>query len=78
MTSAVKLVEQWHAEWLASSDETHWGYKMDWYTADEIARRIDEANAPEPESCPLVPIAEGYCLLPAGHKGPCKIASWEG
>lgn len=41
-------VEGWHAEWLAAMDP-HWGDKIDWATADEIARRLDEAARAEAE-----------------------------
>lgn len=62
-------VEAWHKEWL-ESDEPHWGDKIAWGTADEIAKRLDEAQAEVVESCLAAP--EGwYCVRPKGHDGPC-------
>lgn len=76
MTSAVRLIEQWHAEWVAT-DEPHWGDHIAWNTADEIARRIDLESAPDPDSCLLGP--EGtYCTLQLGHEGGCHLVVDEG
>lgn len=65
-----QVVEAWHLEWL-NSTTPHWGDKMDWTTADEIARRLDETEKPAPESCDLAP--EGwYCVRQKGHPGGCR------
>jgi len=62
-------VEAWHQEWL-ESNEPHWGDRINWTTADDIARRLDEAGATKAESCDVPP--EGwYCTRPKGHDGPC-------
>ena len=62
-------VEVWHKEWLLST-EPHWGDRINWTTADEIARRLDDLAAPEPETCTLPPKG-WYCTRQAGHDGPC-------
>lgn len=69
MKTATELVEQWHLEWVTSPD-AHWGDKISWHTANEIAQRIDEANSEQNVSCDLPP--EGwYCTREKGHEGPC-------
>lgn len=62
-------IEAWHKEWLESA-EPHWGDTISWVTADEIARRLDEAAATQPESCDVAPKG-WYCTRPKGHEGPC-------
>lgn len=68
MTSQ-QLVEQWHAEWMAATGP-HWGDTISWATADEIARRIDEAT-------PAVDCLGGqpdmFCTMSAGHPGDCHL-----
>jgi len=39
--SAQARVQAWQAEW-HSSRHQHWGDSIDWTTAEEIARRLDE------------------------------------
>lgn len=40
---AYERVSRWQAEWLgASPTEDHWGDKISWDSAREIARRLDE------------------------------------
>lgn len=72
-------VESWYKEWLDSdggSDTRRWGDRINWITADEIARRLDEACAPVVESCDVPP--EGwYCTRAKGHDGPCAAHRWE-
>jgi hypothetical protein len=66
-------VEAWHKEWLTCPDH-HWGDRIDWSSADEIARRLDEAATPEPESCPIAgeeTQGKFYCSRQKGHEGPC-------
>lgn len=66
-------VEAWHKEWL-DSDAAHWGDRIDWNTADEIARRLDEVQATQQESCPVATRETGgryYCTRVKGHEGPC-------
>lgn len=41
-TTNQQRVEEWHLEWLYS-EKPHWGDKISWSTADEIARRLDQA-----------------------------------
>lgn len=69
-------VELWHAEWL-QSDGPHWGDKIVWGTAEEIAHRLDAvqvaaqvAAAPAPVNCDLAP-AGWYCTRAKDHAGPC-------
>jgi hypothetical protein len=62
-------VSIWHAEWQAAPD-THWARHINWTTAEDIARRLDEANAPAPRSCNKAP-AGWYCVLDHGHDGTC-------
>ncbi len=69
MTTNVEQVEAWHREWVMTN-KPHWGDRIDWATADDIARRLDEAQAPEPASCDLAP-AGWYCTRQKGHDGPC-------
>lgn len=45
--SAKALVHQWQMEWHAST-KSHWADSIAWGTAEEIARRIDEARPAEP------------------------------
>lgn len=70
MPTAMELVETWHAEWLGAP-KPHWGDSISWTTAEQIARRIDRAQAPEPKSCELV-IGDWYCTKQAGHPGECR------
>ncbi len=66
-------VQNWHLEWL-NADEPHWGDHIVWHTADEIARRLDQLQAPEPESCEIAERETGgrfYCTRQKGHEGPC-------
>lgn len=71
MKTATELVEQWHAEWLQDRG-AHWGDATAWVTAEDIARRIDEANTPTLQSCELA--EEGwYCTREAGHDGLCTV-----
>lgn len=39
---AFERVTRWNDEWLADNGKTHWGDKIDWQSAKEIARRLDE------------------------------------
>ncbi len=74
-----KQVEAWHKEWLESA-EPHWGDRIDWTSADEIARRLDEAQAEEVENCPVAgDNTDGlyYCTRPKGHDGPCAAVAWD-
>lgn len=75
-------VEQWHREWLDSdggSDMRRWGDKINWITADEIARKLDEELASPVESCPVAGEQTGgrfYCTREKGHDGPCAAHQW--
>jgi hypothetical protein len=74
MKSATELVTQWHKEWLDTlRDEPHWGDRIDWTTADNIAHRLDEVLNPPapPQSCNRVSGAL-YCTLDKGHEGVCR------
>lgn len=72
--TAAQYVEEWHAEWLTNSGEPHWGIKIDWATAEEIAYRLDQTTAPEPESCERV-TGSLVCTRQAGHEGACTIVT---
>lgn len=39
--NAFERVTRWRREWLASN-APHWGDKIDWSSAEELARRLDE------------------------------------
>lgn len=69
-------VEAWHAEFMNAPGK-HWGDKINWVTADEIARRLDEAQEVRPMSCKRAP-GGYYCTRQAGHDGPCAVVIDEG
>ena len=69
----LERVEAWHAEWLQAPGP-HWGDKINWVSAEEIARRLDAAPFEQGpiEDCDQAP--EGcYCAEARGHEGPCRV-----
>ena len=69
--TARQQVEAWHIEWL-NADGAHWGDRIEWGTADEIARRLDVEATADDVDCTKAP--EGfYCTQAEGHPGPCDI-----
>lgn len=40
--TATQQVKAWREQWRAMANETHWGDNIDWRSAEEIARRLDE------------------------------------
>lgn len=42
---AFERVKRWRDEWLNGHEKAHWGDKIEWSSAEEIARRLDEPTS---------------------------------